>query len=185
MREDLGYLLPVKFLGHRSQRLQWPIVITRCPASVRRLSSVVWRLASVVCRLSSVRLFTFSTSSPEPLYGFWWNLVWMKYSSCLTSVVVFRPDPSRGGSRAGQKIGHGGPLLQETSSSDRKATATNRMHSSDLETCRKKCCYFWFHSEVKFLTRFWRLLDLVKFALFNAISIDVYAVKSFISINFV
>ena len=25
-------------LGHRSQRLQWPIVITRCPASVRRPS---------------------------------------------------------------------------------------------------------------------------------------------------
>ena len=52
------------------------------------------------------------------------------------------------------KIGHGGPLFQETSSSDRKATETNRMHSSDLETCGKKCCYFWFHSEVKFFTRF-------------------------------
>ena len=58
--------------------------------------------------------------------------------------------------QGGAKIGHGGPLLQETSSSDRKATATNRMHSSDLETCGcgKKCCYFWIHSEVKFLTRF-------------------------------
>ena len=81
-------------LGHRSQRLQWPIVIMRCPASI-------------VCRpsvcLSYVRLFTFSTSSPEPLDGFWWNLVWIKYSRSLTSVVVFRPDPSRGGSRAGQK----------------------------------------------------------------------------------
>ena len=54
-------------------------------------------------RPSSVKLFTFSTSSPEPLDGFWWNLVWMKYSRSLTSVVVFRPDPSRGGSRAGQK----------------------------------------------------------------------------------
>ena len=138
-----------QFLGHRSQRLQWPIVITRCPESVRR--------PSVVCR--PVRLFTFSTSSPEPLDGFWWNLVWMKYSRSLTSVVVFRPDPSRGGSRAGQKQVTGGPLLQETSSSDRKATATNRMHSSDLETCGKKCCYFWFHSEVQifdaFLTSFW------------------------------
>ena len=56
--------------------------------------------------------------------------------------------------QGGAKIGHGGPLLQETSSSDRKATATNRMYSSDLETYGKKCCYFWFHSEVKFLTRF-------------------------------
>ena len=61
---------------------------------------------SVVCPSSvhpSVRLFTFSTSSPEPLDGFWWNLVWMKYSRSLTSVVVFRPDPPRGGSRAGPK----------------------------------------------------------------------------------
>ena len=40
-----------------------------------------------------------------------------------------------------------GPLLQETSS-DRKATATNRMHNDDLKACGKKCCYFWFHSEV-------------------------------------
>ena len=56
-----------------------------------------------VVRPSSVRLFTFSTSSPEPLDGFWWNLVWMKYSRFLTSVVVFRPHLSRGGSRAGQK----------------------------------------------------------------------------------
>ena len=58
---------------------------------------------SSVRRPSSVKLFTFSTSSPEPLDGFWWNLAWMKYSRSLTSVVVFRPDPSRGGSRAGQK----------------------------------------------------------------------------------
>ena len=46
------------------------------------------------------------------------------------------------------EIGHGGPLLQRTSSSERKATASNRMHSSDLEAFGKKCCYFWFHSEV-------------------------------------
>ena len=37
------------------------------------------------------------------LMDFWWNLVCMKYSWSLTSVVVFRPDPPRGGSRAGQK----------------------------------------------------------------------------------
>ena len=41
--------------------------------------------------------------------------------------------------QGGAKIGHGGPLLQETSSSDRKATATTRMHSSDLEACVMKC----------------------------------------------
>ena len=69
------------------------------------------------------------------------------------------------------KIGHGGPLLQRTSSSDRIATATNRMHR--------------FHSEVKFLTRFDVFLDLVILVYFNAISIDFYEVKSFICIIFV
>ena len=66
---------------------------------------------------------------------------------CFFGQIPPEADPGRGKNT-------GGPLLQETSSSDRKATATNRMHSSDLETCGKKCCYFWFHSEVKFLTRF-------------------------------
>ena len=32
----LGLTKSRMVLGHRSQRLQWPIVITRCPASVRR-----------------------------------------------------------------------------------------------------------------------------------------------------
>ena len=66
----------------------------------------------------------------------------MKYLWSLTSVEVLWPDPPGGRIQGGAKIGHGGPLLQETSSSDRKATATNRMHSNDLEACGKKCCYF-------------------------------------------
>ena len=56
--------------------------------------------------------------------------------------------------QGGAKIGHRGPLPQETSSSDQKATATNRMRSNDLEACGKKCCYFWFHSEITFLKHF-------------------------------
>ena len=97
----------------------------------------------------------------------------------------FSARSAQGRIQGGAKIGHGGPLLQQTSSSDRKVIATNRMHSSDLKTCGKKCCYFWFHSEVKFLTRFDVFLDLVIFVYFNAISIDFYSVKSFICINFV
>ena len=65
---------------------------------------------------------------------------------------------AKGRIQGGTKIGHGGSLLQRTSSSDWKATATNRMHSSDIEALGKKCCYFWFNSEVKydaFLTSFW------------------------------
>ena len=53
------------------------------------------------------------------------------------------------------------------------------MHSNDLEAYGKKCCYFWFHSEVKFLTLFLRFLELVIFAYFNAICIDFYAVNGF------
>ena len=56
------------------------------------------------------------------------------------------------------------------------------MDSNDLEACWKKCCYFWFHSEVKFFTRFDVFLDLVIFAYFNATLIDFYALKSFICI---
>ena len=77
----------------------------------------------------------------------------MKYSLSLTSVVVFRPDPP-GRIQCGAKIRHGGPLLQESSSSDRKATAINRIHSNDLEACGKKCYYFWFPFEVKFFKCF-------------------------------
>ena len=58
------------FLAHLSRRLEWAIVIARRP-SVRPSSGVR-------------KLFTFSTSSPEPLDGFWWNLVGMKYSWSLT-----------------------------------------------------------------------------------------------------
>ena len=68
--------------------------------------------------------------------------------------------------KGGAKIGHGGPLLQRTSSLDQKGTVTNLMHSSDLEGLRKKCCYFWFHWEVKFWTRFCRLFGLSHFGVF-------------------
>ena len=88
--------------------------------------------------------------------------------------------------QGGAKIGHGGPLLQRTSASVWKATATNRMYSNDLEAFGKKCCYFWFHSQVKFLTRFWRLFGLIVIlTYFNASSVDFYAVKCLIYIYFV
>ena len=50
------------------------------------------------------------------------------------------------------------------------------MHSNDLEAFGMKCCSFWFHSQVKFLTRFDVFLDLLILPYFNAISIDFYAV---------
>ena len=91
------------FLAHLSRRLEWAIVIAHRPSSVR--PSVV-RRPSV--RPSVPKLFTFSTSSPEPLDGFWWNLVGMKYSWSLTSVVVFSARSPQGRIQGGAKIGHGG-----------------------------------------------------------------------------
>ena len=100
----------------------------------------------------------------------WWILMKLGMHEVLMvpyKCCCFSARSAQGRIQGGAKIGHGGPLLQETSSSsDQKATATNRMHSNDLEACGKKCCYFWFHSEVKFLTRFWRLFGLSHFALF-------------------
>ena len=80
------------------------------------------------------------------------------------------------------KIGHGGPSLKKTSSSDRNTTATNRRHSNTLKAYGKKCCYFWFHSEDKFFTRYDNFFDLVILPYLNAISIDFYTVKCFICI---
>ena len=76
------------------------------------------------------------------------------------------------------KIGHGVPLLQITSSAW-KAAPTNRMHSNGPEACGKECCYFWFHSEVKFLKRFDIVFDFIVLSYFNAISKDCCAVKCF------
>ena len=83
------------------------------------------------------------------------------YKCCCLSVRS-----TQGRIQGGAKIGHGGPLIQETFYSDRKATATNQMHGNDLEAFGKNRCYFWFNSEVKFLTRFWRRFGLSHFALF-------------------
>ena len=97
----------------------------------------------------------------------------------------FSARSAKGRIQGGAKIGHEGPLLQQTSSSDKKATETKQMHSSDLEACGNKCCYFCFHSEVKFFMRFWRLFWLVTLPYFYAISIDFYAVKCLIYTYFV
>ena len=71
--------------------------------------------------------------------GYLPNLVGIKYSRPHTIVIDFLVNSAQGWIQGVAKIGHGGPLLQRTSSSDQKATATNRMHSSDLEELREKC----------------------------------------------
>ena len=163
LMQDIGWkfnaFLFILFLAHLSQRLKWAIVIAHRPSSVRpsvRPSSVV---------RPSVNFYIFNFFSRTA----WWILMKLGRDEVLMvpyKCCCFSARSAQGRIQGGAKIGHGGPFLQESSSPDRKATATNQMHSSDLEACGKKCCYFWFHSEVKFLTRFWRLFGLSHFALF-------------------
>ena len=136
-----------KFLAHLSRRLEWAIVIAHRPSSVHPSSSVR-------------KLFTFSTSSPKTARWILMKLgrdeVLMVPYKCCCFFGQIRPgaDPGRGQNRS-----RGGPLLQETSSADRKATATNRMDSNDLEACGKKVLLFLvpFRSQIfeAFLTSFW------------------------------
>ena len=78
----------------------------------------------------------------------------------------FSARSAQGRIQGGAKIGHGGYVRQETSSSDRKATTTNQMDSNDREAYGKKCFYFWFHSEVKFSMRFDVFFGLSHFCVF-------------------
>ena len=121
------------------------------------------------CRPASVVVFwqLLSTSSSEPLDGFWWNLVgidevlMVPYKCCF-----FLPDQPRGESRAGPNRSWG-PILQRTSSSDQKATATNQMHSNAVGACGKSVVIFSSIPKVKFLTRFWRIFGLNHFGVFK------------------
>ena len=80
----------------------------------------------------------------------------------------------------GAKIGHGGPLLQRTSSWDQKATAANRMHSNDLQACGMKCGYLSLVGSIP-KSNIWRVfdvfLDLVILPYFYAISIDLFGLS--------
>ena len=68
---------------------------------------------------------------------------------------------AQGRIQGGKKI-TGVPFLKETG----RLQQQTRMHSNDLEVCRKKCRYIWFHFEVKFFTRFLPLFEFSHFALF-------------------
>ena len=111
---------------------------------------------SVVCcpRSSSVNFHNFNFFSRTAR----WILMKLGRDEVLMvpyKCCCFSARSAQGRIQGGAKIGHKGPFLRETSSSDWKATPTNQMNSNDLEACGKKCFYFWFHSEVKFLTSFY------------------------------
>ena len=80
--------------------------------------------------------------------------------------------------QGGAKIGPRGSLLQRTSSSDRKATATYWMHSNDLKHLGRSIIIFGFIGKSNFLRVLDVFLDWVILMYFNAISIDFCAIKS-------
>ena len=98
---------------------------------------------------------------------------------CVSAISI------QGQIQGGANIGQGVSPSSKFFSSDRKATATNQMLSNDLEACGKnKFCYFLFHCEFKFLTRFDVFLEFVILSYFNAFSIDFYAEKCLINSYF-
>ena len=104
----------VKFLGHRSHRLQWPIVITRCPSSVcRPLDNLHFQL------LLQNRLIDFDETwsmlliksdlkwcmhLSRSLFSYWYGWSTQVPLQVLLFFGQIRPgaDPGRA------KIGHGG-----------------------------------------------------------------------------
>ena len=136
--------------------LEWPLHFT-----IRFFSSPEPKAQVSYCQTSAPWPSVRGPSVNFHIFNFffitaWWILMklgrdevlMVPYKSCF-----FLATSAQGRIQGGAKIGHGGPILQETSS-DQKTTTTNQMHSNDLEACGMKCLYFWFHSEVKLLTRF-------------------------------
>ena len=149
------------FLAHLSRRLKWAIAIAHRPSSVR--PSV--RPSSSVRRPSSVNFHIFNFFPRTA----WWILMKLGRGEVLMApykCCCFSARSAQGRIQGGAKICHQGPLLQGTSSWDRKATATNRMHSGDLEVYGKKCCYFGSISKSNFWRVFDVFLDLVIFCEF-------------------
>ena len=106
---------------------------------------------------------------------FWWNLVGMKYSWFLTSVVVFPP-----GSRAGKNKSQGSPSSRNFFRPEGYSKNTKFMHSNDLEACGTYEVLLYlvpFQSQI--LDPFLDLVKLVILPYFNAISIHFCAVKCF------
>ena len=146
----------------RAQEPKAPV--TYCDHALSRRPSSVVRLSSVCRPLDNWHFLLLLQNRLMDFDETWYGGSTQGPLQVLLFFGQIRPgaDPGWGQNRSGG----GGPLLKKTSSSDWKATATNRMHSSHLEAFGKKCCYFWFHSEVKFLTRFRRLFGLSHFGVF-------------------
>ena len=107
-------------------------------------------------------IFTFSTSSPELLDGFWWNLVGMKYSWSLTSVVVFGLI-HLGAYRGRAKIGHRGS--PSSTNFFRQEGYSNKQNAKQWSRSRREevsLFFVTFRSQIfhAFLMSFWTSLFL-------------------------
>ena len=100
---------------------------------------------------------------------------------CTCCCFSARSAPGR--IQGGAKIGHGVSPSSRNFFFRRGATATNQMHSNDLEVGRSVVILVLFRSQI--FDVFDLFLNLVILPYFNAIFIDFYAVKCLIFIYFV
>ena len=122
----------------------------------------------------------------EHIVSLYYRIAWWIFTKLGRDKVLMTPHiridswakSAQGWIQGGAKIGSRGSLLQRTSSSDRKATATYWMHSNDLKHLGRSIVIFGFIGK----SNFWRVLDvfldLVILVHFNVISIDFCAIKS-------
>ena len=95
----------------------------------------------------------------------WWILMKLGRDEVLMvpyKCCCFSARSAQGRIQGGAKIGQRGSPSSRNFFF-RPEGYSDKPNGDDLEACGKKCCYFWFHSEVKFLTRFWRLFGLSHF----------------------
>ena len=116
-----------------------------------------WRKGEGGCTNACIYMGTQSAFTTELLmdvYETWkrWSAHGPAHALRCFGHICSGMDPGLGKNRS---LGDRGrvPIFKKLLLQTGKATATNRMHSNDLEACEMKCCCFWFHSEVKFLTR--------------------------------
>ena len=102
------------------------------------------------------------------------EMLMVPYKFCCSSARSVQ-GRFQGGAKIGQ--GGGGSPSSRNFCFRLEGYSIKPKHSNDLEACGMLYCYFWFHSKVKFLTRFRHLFGLVVILpYFNAISVDFYAV---------
>ena len=132
-----------------------------------------------------VYVYVLSALTIESLDGYLPNSVGIKNSWPPHICIDFWAKSAKGRIQGRAIIRQWGAFSKGLLLQSWKATAINRMHSSDLKHVGRSVVIFGFIRKSNFWRVFDVFLDLVILVYFNAFSIDFYSVKSFICITFV